>query len=168
MHPPVLAIIMPCYNEQEALPISARHILSLLDSMVADGLVDAKSYALCVNDGSRDSTWEVISDLHKKHPQIKGINLAHNRGHQNALLAGLMTAMDNCDAAVSIDADLQDDPSAIISMVKDFNDGKEIVFGVRSSRIPTLGSSVQARACSTVSRSQWVWRLYLTMLTSGL
>lgn len=134
MHPPVLAIIMPCYNEQEALPISARHILSLLDSMVADGLVDAKSYALCVNDGSRDSTWEVISDLHKKHPQIKGINLAHNRGHQNALLAGLMTAMDNCGAAVSIDADLQDDPSAIISMVKDFNDGKEIVFGVRSSR----------------------------------
>lgn len=129
-----LAIVIPCYNEQEALPITVDTLLRLLDTMTDQGLVSADSYIMCVNDGSRDETWQVIQRLHEDDPRVKGISLAHNRGHQNALLAGLMAVRDRCDAAVSIDADLQDDPQAIIQMVKAFDQGKEIVYGVRSSR----------------------------------
>lgn len=134
MKPPVLAIVVPCYNEEAALPITAARLLDLLDQMVAAELVSSDSYVLCCNDGSKDLTWQVITQLHAKDNRIKGISLTHNRGHQYALLAGLMTAMDNCDAAISIDADLQDDPKAMIEMVKQFRGGKEIVYGVRSSR----------------------------------
>lgn len=129
-----LAIVIPCYNEEQALPITAARLLQLLDRMTAEGLTAPDSYLLCCNDGSRDRTWQVIEDLHRRDKRVKGISLAHNRGHQNALLAGLMTVRDRCDAAVSIDADLQDDPEAIVNMVKEFRDGKEIVYGVRSSR----------------------------------
>ena len=125
---------MPCYNEEQALPISARKLLTILDEMVTKGLVSSESYILCCNDGSKDNTWQVIEDLHKIDTRIKGISLAHNSGHQYVLYAGLMAVKDNCDAAISIDADLQDDPNAIIKMVEAFVDGKEIVFGVRSSR----------------------------------
>ncbi len=131
---PRIAIVIPCYNEQDALPITAAKLLELLDKMAGEGLVSIDSYVLCSNDGSRDSTWTVIDDLHGKDPRIKGISLAHNRGHQYALLAGLMSAHGHCDAAISIDADLQDDPDAIIEMVRKFREGKEIVYGVRSSR----------------------------------
>ncbi|MCM1337013.1 MAG: glycosyltransferase family 2 protein [Candidatus Amulumruptor caecigallinarius] len=134
MSAPRIAIVLPCYNEQEALPISAPRILALLDSMAAEGLISADSYVLCSNDGSRDDTWRVIEELHLADKRIKGISLAHNRGHQYALLAGLMEVRGHCDAAVSIDADLQDDPEAIREMVKAFRAGKEIVYGVRSSR----------------------------------
>lgn len=134
MKPPVLAIVVPCYNEEAALPITAARLLDLLDQMVATELVSSDSYVLCCNDGSKDLTWQVITQLHAKDNRIKGISLTHNRGHQYALLAGLMTAMDNCDAAISIDADLQDDPKAMIEMVKQFREGKEIVYGVRTSR----------------------------------
>lgn len=134
MRPPVLAIVVPCYNEEAALPITAARLLDLLDQMVVAELVSSDSYVLCCNDGSKDLTWQVITQLHAKDNRIKGISLTHNRGHQYALLAGLMTAMDNCDAAISIDADLQDDPKAMIEMVKQFREGKEIVYGVRSSR----------------------------------
>ncbi len=130
----VLAIVIPCYNEEQALPITARKLLQLLDRMTAEGLVAPDSYLLCCNDGSRDRTWQIIEELHLADKRVKGINLAHNRGHQNALLAGLMTARDRCDAAVSIDADLQDDPEAIVKMVREYHKGKEIVYGVRSSR----------------------------------
>lgn len=130
----VLAIVIPCYNEEQALPITADKLLQLLDRMTAEGLTAPESYLLCCNDGSRDRTWEVIEELHMRDSRVKGINLAHNRGHQNALLAGLMTVRDKCDAAVSIDADLQDDPEAIVKMVREFHKGKEIVYGVRSSR----------------------------------
>lgn len=129
-----LAIVIPCFNEQEALPITAQTLLTLLDKMAAQGLVAADSYLLCVDDGSTDATWRVIERLHEEDPRVKGIALAHNRGHQYALLAGLMAVRGRCDAAVSIDADLQDDPRAIIEMVKALKDGKEIVYGVRSSR----------------------------------
>lgn len=129
-----LAIVIPCYNEEQALPITAARLLQLLDRMTAEGLTAPDSYLLCCNDGSRDRTWQVIEDLHRRDKRVKGISLAHNRGHQNALLAGLMTVRNRCDAAVSIDADLQDDPEAIVKMVKEFRDGKEIVYGVRSSR----------------------------------
>lgn len=131
---PRIAIVIPCYNEEQALPITAREILALIDRMADDELISRDSYILCCNDGSRDATWKVITDLHAADNRLKGISLAHNRGHQYALLAGLMTAKDACDAAISIDADLQDDPNAIIEMVRKFRDGKEIVFGVRSSR----------------------------------
>ena len=131
---PRIAIVIPCYNEEQALPITAREILALIDRMADDEMISRDSYILCCNDGSRDATWKVITDLHAADNRLKGISLAHNRGHQYALLAGLMTAKDACDAAISIDADLQDDPNAIIEMVRKFRDGKEIVFGVCSSR----------------------------------
>ncbi len=131
---PKLAIVVPCYNEEEALPVTAKELLSLLSKMEADGLVDSSSYIMCVNDGSRDKTWATIRSLHDADQRIKGIDLAHNRGQQYALLAGLMTVMDNCDAAISIDADLQDDPYAMARMVEDYRNGSDIVYGVRSSR----------------------------------
>lgn len=131
---PTLAIVIPCYNEEEALPITAKRLLALLDTMSAGQLISPDSYIMCSNDGSKDRTWEVISELHKSDNRVKGISLAHNRGHQNALLAGLMAVMNRCDVSVSIDADLQDDPEAIIKMVEDYRKGIDIVYGVRSSR----------------------------------
>lgn len=131
---PTLAIVIPCYNEEEALPFTTAKLIAILDRMSSEGLVGTDSFILCSNDGSRDKTWEVINRLHADDSRIKGISLAHNRGHQYALLAGLMTVKDMCDAAVSIDADLQDDPEAIVEMVRQYNAGKEIVYGVRSSR----------------------------------
>ncbi len=131
---PKIAIVIPCYNEESALPISASALLKLLDSMVADKLIDPDSFILCCDDGSKDRTWHIINELHKSDSRIKGISLAHNRGHQNVLIAGLMTVHDKCDAAISIDADLQDDINAIVKMVKLFRSGKEIVYGVRRSR----------------------------------
>lgn len=131
---PILAIVLPCYNEQEALPISLPVLLGLLDRMAAEGLVSADSYLLCSNDGSRDDTWKLLELWHAKDKRVRAISLAHNRGHQNALLAGLMTVMNRCDASVSIDADLQDDPEAIVEMVRRFRAGDDIVYGVRSAR----------------------------------
>ncbi|MCM1451526.1 MAG: glycosyltransferase family 2 protein [Clostridium sp.] len=131
---PTIAIVIPCYNEEEALPISTKEIMAIIDGMAAEGLVSPQSFILCSNDGSKDDTWKVIKRLHEKNPRIKGISLAHNRGHQYALLAGLMWARTRCDAAISIDADLQDDPKTIIEMVRKFRMGDDIVYGVRSSR----------------------------------
>lgn len=131
---PKISIILPCYNESEALPTTVSELLKLLDYMSQENMIDKSSYLLCCNDGSKDDTWEIINQLHSQDNRVKGISLAHNRGHQNVLLAGLMFVIDRCDAAISIDADLQDDPNAIVQMVKDFLAGKEIVYGVRSSR----------------------------------
>lgn len=133
-NPPLLAIVIPCYNEQEALPVSIPALLSLIDEMAAQGLVRPESYILCSDDGSRDDTWDTIERFHRADKRVKGISLAHNRGHQYALLAGLMAVSDKCDAAVSIDADLQDDIRAIVEMVEHYLDGDDIVYGVRSSR----------------------------------
>lgn len=132
--PPIISIVLPCYNEALALPTTTTVLLNLLDNLIKDNLISSSSYILCSNDGSKDETWNVIKNLHVKDNRIKGISLAHNKGHQNALLAGLMTVIDNCDASISIDADLQDDPQAIVQMVKEFINGAEIVYGVRSSR----------------------------------
>ena len=132
---PRIAIVVPCYNEEAALPASVPQMLAVLDRLGELGLASAtESYVLLCNDGSRDDSWQVICRLHEADSRVKGISLAHNRGHQYVLLAGLMTAMDHCDAAVSIDADMQDDPAAIEEMVRKFRDGCEIVYGVRSSR----------------------------------
>lgn len=133
-NPPLLAIVIPCYNEQEALPVSIPALLALIDEMAAQGLVRPESYILCSDDGSRDDTWDTIERFHQSDKRVKGIALAHNRGHQYALLAGLMAVSDKCDAAVSIDADLQDDIRAIVEMVEHYLDGDDIVYGVRSSR----------------------------------
>lgn len=132
--PPRLAIVVPCYNEQDVLPSTLRTLTALLLRMDTDALVASDSYILCVDDGSQDDTWPVICSAHNENRLIKGISFAHNAGHQNALIAGLDTVVDRCDCAVTIDADLQDDPEAIIKMVKEFRLGKELVFGVRSSR----------------------------------
>jgi len=102
--------------------------------MAGKGLISYDSYLLCVDDCSKDSTWQIISDAHKRNSRVKGLSFTHNSGQQNALIAGLLTAMDHCDCAVTIDADLQDDPEAIIEMIERYNEGCEIVFGVRSSR----------------------------------
>lgn len=131
---PLLAIVVPCYNEQDALPATAKVLLGLLDSYRSDGLVASDSYVLCVDDGSTDGTRAVIEELHAADARIKGLFLAHNRGHQYALLAGLMAVRSRCDAAVSMDADLQDDPAAMGEMLSLYRQGYEIVYGVRSSR----------------------------------
>ena len=114
--------------------MTARTLLEVIDRMAAEGIASAESYLICVDDGSRDNTWQTIAELHAADPRVHGVALAHNRGHQYALLAGLMEAEGRCDAAVSIDADLQDDPEAIPEMVRQFDAGAEIVYGVRKSR----------------------------------
>lgn len=129
-----IAIVVPCYNEEAALGYTIPQLLSILDTLVKDSKISPQSYVVCVDDGSRDKTWDEICRLHAEDSRIKGIALAHNRGHQYALLAGLMEVRDKCDAAISIDADLQDDPMAIVQMVDAFIEGKEIVYGVRASR----------------------------------
>ena len=134
MTPPRIAIVLPCYNEQEVLPSTARTLLGLLDRLTTDGLVAADSYIMCSNDGSRDATRDIIATLHADDPRVKGITLAHNRGQQAALLAGLMTVRERCDAAITIDADLQDNPEMMRRMIELFRDGTDIVYGVRSSR----------------------------------
>ncbi len=132
--PATIAIVVPCYNEQEALPLTIPRMLQILNDMCRQGLATEDSFILCVNDGSRDGTWEVLKQMHAENKNVRAISLAHNRGHQNALLAGLMTVRGHCDAAISIDADLQDDPEAMIEMVRRHLGGDDIVYGVRSSR----------------------------------
>ena len=131
---PKISIVLPCFNEAEALPITSQVLLTLLDELIEEQLIDSSSYILCCDDGSIDDTWNIIKSVHKQDKRLKGVSLAHNKGQQNALLAGLMTVMDNCDAAISIDADLQDDPNMIKLMIKEYINGKEIVYGVRSNR----------------------------------
>lgn len=131
---PLLAIVVPCYNEQEALPLTLPRIVDLLKKLVDDSKISSSSYVVCVDDGSTDNTWSQIIEFASRYDNIRGLSLAHNRGHQYALLAGLMEVRKDCDAAVSIDADLQDDPLAILQMVDAFLNGAEIVYGVRKSR----------------------------------
>lgn len=132
---PKIAIVVPCYNEELALAHTMPKLIEILDRLISNHEISDKSYVLCVNDGSKDNTWQEITKLHDEFPiRVHGISLAHNRGHQFALLSGLMTAKDDCDAAISIDADLQDDPEAIVEMIKKFKSGSEIVYGVRASR----------------------------------
>ena len=129
-----LYIVVPCYNEEEVLPETSKRLKAKVEALKGAGKIGPDSRILFVNDGSRDRTWEMISDLHKADPVFSGVNLSRNRGHQNALLAGLMTAKDRCDMAISMDADLQDDIDAVDAMVDKFHEGCDIVYGVRSSR----------------------------------
>jgi len=129
-----LFCVIPCYNEQEVLPETSKRLEAKLKDLIAAGKISDDSRILFVNDGSKDNTWNMIKNLHEKNEIFQGINLSKNMGHQNALLAGLMTAKDLCDAAISLDADLQDDINAIDEMVDKFNNGCDIVYGVRSKR----------------------------------
>ena len=129
-----LAIVVPCYNEEEVLEESARRLSLVLENMIQKDKITADSYILFVNDGSRDQTWNKIQEAYQQNTYVCGLNLAGNVGHQNALLAGLMTAKENADAIVSIDADLQDDENVIEEMVDKYLGGKDIVYGVRNNR----------------------------------
>ncbi len=131
---PVLYIVIPCYNEEEVLPITAPKFREKLEYLKAMGKISEKSRILFVNDGSRDNTWQIIKDLSRDFDCFEGISLSRNRGHQNALLAGLMTAKDRCDVTISIDCDGQDDINAMDEMVDAYLDGCEIVYGVRNDR----------------------------------
>ncbi|WP_343005625.1 MULTISPECIES: glycosyltransferase family 2 protein [unclassified Collinsella] len=132
--PPVLAIVIPCYNEEEVLPITSGLFKAELEDLVAKGKVDPASHVLLVNDGSRDRTWELIEGLAASDPAFRGCSLSRNRGHQNALLGGLMEARGHCDATISIDCDGQDDIATMEAMVDAYLDGCDVVYGVRSSR----------------------------------
>ncbi len=130
-----LAIVVPCYNEEEVLHIAADALRGVLDDLIAKEKIAADSFVLFVNDGSKDRTWELIEEEHQNHPvQICGVKLAGNVGHQSALTAGLITAMDMSDVTVSIDADLQDDVAVIEEMIDKFHAGNDIVYGVRKER----------------------------------
>ena len=129
-----LATVSPCYNEEEVLRHSVERLTALFERMMSEGLISKDSMMVFVNDGSRDRTWEIIKDLHKVNQYVRGINLAHNAGHQNAILAGMMTAREWADAVVTLDADLQDDIECIPQMVRHFEEGNDIVYGVKVSR----------------------------------
>ena len=129
-----LATVSPCYNEEEVLRHSVERLTALFQRMIADGLIAADSMMVFVNDGSRDRTWEIISQLNGENRYVRGINLARNVGHQNAIMAGMMTARQWADAVITIDADLQDDIECIPKMVRHFLEGSDIVYGVKVSR----------------------------------
>ena len=131
---PVLYIVIPCYNEEKVLPITAPMFLKKIQDLSAAGKVSQDSRVLFVNDGSKDNTWNIIKDLSKADPHYIGICQSRNRGHQNAVLAGLMEAKDKCDITISIDCDGQDDINAMDAMVDAYLDGCEVVYGVRSKR----------------------------------
>jgi hypothetical protein len=131
---PTVYLVVPCYNEEEVLPETRRRLEQKLRDMMESGRADADSRILFVDDGSKDKTWELIAAYHEESPLISGLKLAHNRGHQNALLAGLMTAKDLADCAISLDADLQDDIDVLDRFVDKYLEGCEVVYGVRNKR----------------------------------
>ena len=130
----VLYLVIPCYNEEEVLPETSKRLTAKFGAMIERGLISQDSKIVFVNDGSKDHTWQLIRQYHEENPMIQGINLSRNKGHQNALLAGLMTVKEYCDMAISMDADLQDDVDAIEQFVEKYYEGCEVVYGVRSER----------------------------------
>lgn len=134
MKTPILYIVIPCYNEEEALPITAKRLIELTDDMMAKKIIASESRILLVNDGSKDKTWDVIADLHARDARFCGLKLAHNVGHMNALWAGMTMAEPKCDCMISIDADLQDDVNAMYGFLEEYRNGADVVAGVRSSR----------------------------------
>ena len=130
-----LYIVVPCYKEEAVLPETSRRLREKLEALINQGKIDRDSRILFVNDGSKDRTWPLIEQYHKEAPEIfSGINLSRNRGHQNALLAGLSTAVTRADMVISMDADLQDDINAVDAMIDEYHNGYDIVYGVRSKR----------------------------------
>ena len=157
-----LAIVSPCYNEEAVLHSSSERLNALYNTMIAAGEISPDSFVLFVNDGSRDATWQIIEELHKADPvRFKGVDLAHNVGHQNAIMAGMMTARDMCDAVITIDADLQDDLEAIPKMVKAYAEGYDVVYGVKVQRTadPVL-KRLSAQAFYKLQKSMGVNAIY--------
>ena len=134
MKTPVLYIVIPCYNEEEVLPVTSGLFLEKIKSLIASGKVAPESRVMFVNDGSKDRTWEIIQELAASDEHFEGVSLSRNRGHQNALLGGLMTAKDRADITISIDCDGQDDINAMDAMVDEYLAGCDVVYGVRSKR----------------------------------
>ncbi len=130
----ILYLVIPCYNEEEALPVTSARLQEKMYKLINENKIHAKSRIIFVNDGSGDKTWDLIQELHQKDKLFGGINLSRNRGHQNALLAGLLTVREYADMVISMDADLQDDIDAIDEMIEKYKNGIDIVYGVRSSR----------------------------------
>ena len=127
-------LVIPCYNEEAVLPETVKELTAELKGMMDKGLATGESRMLFVDDGSKDRTWSLIEGFHAENPLVTGLKLAHNRGHQNALLAGLMTAKELCDCAISLDADLQDDIHVLPQFVQKFLEGCDVVYGVRNRR----------------------------------
>lgn len=134
MKKPILYVVIPCYNEEEVLRETAKQLHSKIGELIKRGKIAAGSRIMFVNDGSKDKTWSIIQELHRKDNLFTGVNLSRNRGHQNALLAGLMTAKQKAGVVISMDADLQDDINVMDKMLDQYQEGAEIVYGVRSSR----------------------------------
>lgn len=130
----ILYIVIPCYNEEEVLVETTTRLKTKMENLIKAKIIDSKSKVMYVNDGSKDKTWDIIKEINKKDPLFTGISLSRNRGHQNALLGGLMTAKQYADVVISMDADLQDDINAIDEMMDKYNQGNDIVYGVRNSR----------------------------------
>lgn len=130
----ILYLVIPCYNEQEVLPETSKRLLEKMTGLMDRGMISRDSKIMFVNDGSKDRTWEMIEELHAENPIYQGVKLSRNRGHQNALLGGLMTAKEYADMVISLDADLQDDIDVIDKFVEKYYEGCEIVYGVRSAR----------------------------------
>ena len=131
---PILYIVVPCYNEEEVLEETTKQLTNKMNSLIEEKIISNKSKVMYINDGSKDRTWDIIKDINKENDLFTGISLTRNRGHQNALLAGLMTAKEYADVVISMDADLQDDINAIDKMLDKYFEGKDVVYGVRSSR----------------------------------
>ncbi len=130
----ILYVVIPCYNEEEVLNETTKRLKEKMEKLIKDKIINSSSRVMYVNDGSKDKTWELIEEISKKEKLFTGISLSRNRGHQNALLGGLMTAKKYADVIISMDADLQDDINAIDSMLEKYYEGSEIVYGVRSAR----------------------------------
>ena len=131
---PILYIVVPCYNEEEVLEETTKQLTNKMNFLIDEKIISNKSKVMYINDGSKDRTWDIIKDINKENDLFTGISLTRNRGHQNALLAGLMTAKEYADVVISMDADLQDDINAIDQMLDKYFEGKDVVYGVRSSR----------------------------------
>ena len=156
-----LATVSPCYNEEDVLRHSVERLTALFERMISEGLISSDSMMVFVNDGSRDRTWQIISELHSSNKYVRGINLARNVGHQNAIMAGMMTARAWADAVITIDADLQDDIECIPQMVRHFEQGNDIVYGVKVSRTADpLMKRMSAQAFYKLQKSMGVESVY--------
>ena len=159
--------VIPCYNEQEVLPITAEQLRIKYDQLLQSGLIAESSRILLVDDGSKDRTWQIISQLHQKDSRFQGVKLSRNRGHQNALLAGLMTARSFCDAAISLDADLQDDINAMDAMLQNFRTAATLYTAFAAIGRQTPFSSAARRRDTINSCPAWAANWSTTMLTTG-
>lgn len=130
----ILYLVIPCYNEEAVLHETARQLMKKMKAMIERNMISEESKIMFVNDGSKDKTWDIIQELHRLNPIYSGVKLSRNKGHQNALLAGLMTAREKADMVISLDADLQDDVNVIDKMVEKYYEGSDVVYGVRSAR----------------------------------